>query len=197
MQGAHLNFERKSTWHDLRPTYMSAELKGLEMCAAKSRAHRHRRPPSRGQIAGVNVIVDCSTVEQSPPATRFRGALGDAMTLKSFWRAIARRSETRWLVTSSHRVWQVTAHARECVPYSVAHPRRVSRPSAACGQYTVGWPIFWTLGSAHPILCWGNRCASCVVRRWSLQNRPWTDAQRVGGLGGPRESPRALSAVCL
>lgn len=63
----------------------------------------------------------------------------------------------RWLVTASHGVWQATASGRSWVPYAVHHARTGGRPLTACGQFAVGWPMFWDMrfGEHHARACKG------------------------------------------
>jgi hypothetical protein len=89
------------------------------------------------------------------------------------------RSLSKWLVTSSHGVWQVTLDERSWVPYSVRHAREVGAVRAACGQLAIGWELFWDLPFAvdDPRACQAcNELVSSdsvkpgvrVLLRWSM-----------------------------
>ena len=86
----------------------------------------------------------------------------------------------KWLVTSSHGVWQVTLDSRCWVPYSVRHAREVGALQAACGQLVIGWELFWDIPFTADDLAACARCAELVasdtakedagaLKRWALK----------------------------
>jgi hypothetical protein len=69
----------------------------------------------------------------------------------------------KWLVTASHGVWQVTAQERTWVPYSVRHARQVGASQTACGQFAVGWELYWDMPFTPDETEVCETCAEVVV----------------------------------
>jgi hypothetical protein len=51
----------------------------------------------------------------------------------------------RWLVTSPNGTWRVHAQTSVWAPFSAPHAREVGAALTACGQFAVGWELFWSL----------------------------------------------------
>jgi hypothetical protein len=80
----------------------------------------------------------------------------------------------RWLATSPNGTWRARGSATVWVPYSEPHAREVGAALTACGQFAVGWELFWDLpfDSEAPSVCQECADATGVTRPRAGARRP-------------------------